>query len=129
MLRPEELARPAAARTFTTELAWAGSPLCPRRLLLDGLIVIYHRRTFTGWTGSLMGCKRINTKNSRGESALLGRGAFPPGLESPPRTGQRVLDRKWFDLDSLRGEEFTQEKAVWNIFFPHRFFHAPQSWG
>src|SRR6266566_2968559 len=59
MLRPEELARPAAARTFTTELAWAGSPLCPRRLLLDGLIVIYHRRTFTGWTGSLMGCKRI----------------------------------------------------------------------
>src|SRR5712691_9059026 len=51
----------ATARTFTTELAWAGSPLCPRRLLLDGLIVIYHRRTFTGWTGSLMGCKRINT--------------------------------------------------------------------
>src|SRR6266446_6021975 len=61
MLRPGELARPAAARTFTTELAWAWSPLRPRRLLLDGLIVIYHRRTFTGRTGSLMGCKRIDT--------------------------------------------------------------------
>jgi hypothetical protein len=24
-------------------------------------IVIYHRRTFTGWTGSLMGCERVDT--------------------------------------------------------------------
>jgi hypothetical protein len=22
-------------------------------------VVIYHRRTFTGWTGSIMGCERI----------------------------------------------------------------------
>src|SRR2546427_4975456 len=58
MLRPGEFARPAAARAFTTELAWAGSPHCPRRLSLDGLIVIYHHRTFTGWTGSRMGCKQ-----------------------------------------------------------------------
>jgi hypothetical protein len=65
MLRPGEFARPASARAFTTELAWAGSPHCPRRLSLDGLIVIYHHRTFTGWTGSRMGCKRINTDAGR----------------------------------------------------------------
>jgi hypothetical protein len=27
-------------------------------------IVIYHRRTLTGWTNSLTGCERINTNNA-----------------------------------------------------------------
>src|SRR5882672_6030608 len=65
MLRPGEFACPAAARAFTTELAWAGSPHCPRRLSLDGLIVIYHHRTFTGWTGSRMGCKQRTQRRKK----------------------------------------------------------------
>ena len=51
------LARPALARTFTAELAWAGSPRKPTSAITGWLIVIYHRRTLTGWTGSLMGCE------------------------------------------------------------------------
>jgi len=52
------VASPASARTFTTELPWAGSPRAPGRLSLNGFIVIYHHRTFTGWTGSIMGCEQ-----------------------------------------------------------------------
>src|SRR6266850_108591 len=59
MLRPGGLARPALARTFTTELSWAGSPRNPTSVMTGWFIVIYHRRTFTGWTGSIMGCERI----------------------------------------------------------------------
>ena len=53
------LARPALARTFTAELAWAGSPRKPTSAITGWLIVIYHRLTLTGWTGSLMGCELI----------------------------------------------------------------------
>ena len=49
---------PASARTFTTELTRAGSPRNPASVMTGWLIVIYHRRTSTGWTGSLMGCTR-----------------------------------------------------------------------
>src|SRR5437667_5440460 len=58
MLRPGDVARPAPARTFTTELSWVGSPRTPMSVMTGWLIVIYHRRTFTGWTGSLMGCEQ-----------------------------------------------------------------------
>ena len=53
---------PAPARTFTTKLSWAGSPQMPTLARTRWFIVIYHRRTFTGWTGSLMGCERITQK-------------------------------------------------------------------
>src|SRR5436189_6482066 len=56
MLRPGGAACPAPARAFTTELSWTGSPQMPRSAMTGWFIVIYHRRTFTGWTGSLMGC-------------------------------------------------------------------------
>src|SRR6266516_7093657 len=59
MLRPGGVACPAPARTFTTELSWAGSPQKPRSVMTGWFIVFYHRRTFTGWTGSLMGCELI----------------------------------------------------------------------
>ena len=65
MLRPGDVARPAPARTFTTELAWAGSPQTPTSVMTGWFIVIYHRRTFTGWTGSLMGCKRMTRIRKR----------------------------------------------------------------
>jgi len=51
------VARPASARAFTTELSRVGSPL-PVSVMTGWFIVIYHRRTFTGWTGSLMGCEQ-----------------------------------------------------------------------
>lgn len=47
-----------SARTFTTKLAWAGSPRKPTSVMTGWLIAIYHRRTCTGWTGSLMGCEQ-----------------------------------------------------------------------
>src|SRR5437016_4735397 len=59
MLRPGSLACPAPARTFTTELSWAGSPRIPMSVITGWLIIIYHRQTFTGWTVGLMGCERI----------------------------------------------------------------------
>jgi len=31
------------------------------------LIVIYHRRTFTGWTGSLMGCEQKTQKAQKAQ--------------------------------------------------------------
>jgi len=65
MLRPGEVACPAPARAFTTELAWAGSPRTPRSVITGGLLVIYHRRTCTGWTGSLMGCARKKRKKTK----------------------------------------------------------------
>src|SRR5260370_38139569 len=58
MLRPGGVARPALARAFTTKLSWAGSPRSPTLVMTEWLIVTYHCRTFTGWTGSLMGCKQ-----------------------------------------------------------------------
>src|SRR5437773_2982876 len=56
MLRPGGAACPAPARAFTTELSWTGSPQMSKSAMTGWFIVIYHRRTFTGWTGSLMGC-------------------------------------------------------------------------
>jgi hypothetical protein len=64
MLRPGGVARPASARAFTTELARVGSPL-PVSVMTGWLIVIYHRRTFTGWTGSLMGCEQRSPRSAR----------------------------------------------------------------
>src|SRR6266699_7230676 len=64
MLRPGGVACPAPARTFTTELSWAGSPQRPKSVITGWFIVIYHRRTFTGWTGSLMGCELIFANES-----------------------------------------------------------------
>src|SRR5260370_10585321 len=58
MLRPGGVARPALARAFTTKLSWAGSPRSPTLVMTEWLIVTYHCRTFTGWTGSLMGCEQ-----------------------------------------------------------------------
>src|SRR5260221_6367271 len=49
--------RPAPVRTFTTELAWAGSPQSPKSVISRWFIVIFHRRTHTGWTISIMGCE------------------------------------------------------------------------
>src|SRR6267154_1239210 len=40
MLRPGDVARPAPARAFTTELAWAGSPRTPTSVITGWLIVI-----------------------------------------------------------------------------------------
>src|SRR5438067_3051194 len=65
MLRPGDVARPAPARTFTTELSWVGSPRIPTSVMTGWLIVIYHRRTFTGWTGSLMGCEQRTQRTQR----------------------------------------------------------------
>ena len=53
------VASPAPARTFITELSREGSPPIPGRLSLNGLIIIYHCRTFTGWTVGVMGCELI----------------------------------------------------------------------
>ena len=36
----------------------------PTSVITGWFIVIYHHRTFTGWTGSLMGCER-NTRKGR----------------------------------------------------------------
>src|SRR5260370_38070283 len=58
MLRPGGVARPALARAFTTKLSWVGSPRSPTLVMTEWLIVTYHCRTFTGWTGSLMGCEQ-----------------------------------------------------------------------
>jgi hypothetical protein len=68
-------ARPAPVRTFTTELAWAGSPLSPKSVISRWFIVIFHRRTRTGWTISIMGCEtkcatKCATKSRKSE--LLG---------------------------------------------------------
>src|SRR5260370_19261039 len=68
MLRPGGVARPALARAFTTKLSWAGSPRSPTLVMTEWLIVTYHCRTFTGWTGSLMGCEQ-GTQRSRGRTA------------------------------------------------------------
>ena len=62
---PGGVACPASARAFTTELAWTGSPQTPMSVMTGWLIVIYHHRTFTGWTGSLMGCEQRGTKSAR----------------------------------------------------------------
>ena len=59
------VARPASARAFTTELSRVGSPL-PVSVMTGWFIVIYHRRTFTGWTGSLMGCEQ-RAQSSQGK--------------------------------------------------------------
>src|SRR5260221_14528733 len=71
--------RPAPVRTFTTELAWAGSPQSPKSVISRWFIVIFHRRTHTGWTISIMGCEmKCATKPKRrvlGQSpSLLGDG-------------------------------------------------------
>jgi len=65
---------PCSVRTFTTELAWAGSPRNPTSAMTGWLIVIYHRRTFTGWTGSLMGCEQKTQKDARREARKPARG-------------------------------------------------------
>jgi hypothetical protein len=46
--------------------------LCPASVIAGWLLVIYHHRTFTGWTVSLMGCERIDT-NSEGMLPATGR--------------------------------------------------------
>src|SRR5207248_5759859 len=81
MLRPGDVARPAPARTFTTELSWVGSPRIPTSVMTGWLIVIYHRRTFAGWTGSLMGCE-LSTQ-----------------IGAPPASGWRA----WFGMFSAAG--------------------------
>ena len=40
---------------------WAGSARMPTSVLTGWLIFIYHRRTFTGWTVSIMACERTDT--------------------------------------------------------------------
>ena len=62
------VARPASARAFTTELSRVGSPL-PVSVMTGWFIVIYHRRTFTGWTGSLMGCEQRTQRGKAPTSA------------------------------------------------------------
>src|SRR2546425_12939205 len=80
MLRPGDVARPALARAFTTKLSWAGSPQMPMLVMTEWLIVIYHCRYFTGWTGSLMGCEQRTQrtqreqKEERGLALAAGRG-------------------------------------------------------
>jgi hypothetical protein len=56
-LRPNGVACPAPARTFTTELAWMGSPLSSTSVMTRWAIVIHHHRTSTGWIVSIMGCE------------------------------------------------------------------------
>jgi N-6 DNA Methylase len=52
------------------------------------LIVIYHRRTFTGWTASIMGCEQMHTPG--------GNGGRPQGqLDFEPQL--------WAAADKLRG--------------------------
>jgi hypothetical protein len=43
-LRPNGVACPAPARTFTTELAWMGSPLSSTSVMTRWAIVIYQHR-------------------------------------------------------------------------------------
>ena len=50
-------ARPAPVRTFTTELAWAESPQSPKSVISRWFIVIFHRRTLTGWTNQHYGLR------------------------------------------------------------------------
>src|ERR1035441_10535993 len=96
MLRPGGVARPASAKAFTTELSRVGSPL-PVSVMTGWFIVIYHRRTSTGWTGSLMGCEQRRKygpgfRGQRMEPNLpttqeAHPGGLPalPGPYSPPR--------------------------------------------
>ena len=68
-------ARPAPVRTFTTELAWAGSPQSPKSVISRWFIVIFHRRTHTGWTISIMGCEiKCARKCSEKQAAGTGPG-------------------------------------------------------
>jgi hypothetical protein len=60
-LRPNGVACPAPARTFTTELASMGSPLSSTSVMTRWAIVIYHHRTSTGWIVSIMGCESTTT--------------------------------------------------------------------
>src|SRR5258707_14666375 len=71
--------RPAPVRTFTTELAWAGSPQSPKSVISRWFIVIFHRRTHTGWTISIMGCEitititrksKSKSKSKRGRTGI-----------------------------------------------------------
>src|SRR6266516_2355780 len=86
MLRPGGVARPALARAFTTKLSWAGSPPRPTLVMTEWLIVIYHCRTFTGRTDSLMGCEqrtlRLAQRNAEAGFSLrpLRRPLRPPRL-------------------------------------------------
>ena len=63
------------ARAFTTELARVGSPL-PVSAMTGWFIVIYHRRTFTGWTGSLMGCELRTQRGRRRKTSSAGLGGL-----------------------------------------------------
>jgi len=62
-------------------------------------IVIYHRRTFTGWTGSIMGCEQ-RTQRRKGILFTEGNGAneeipWLPSLASVNKHHQ--IDRKYQD--------------------------------
>ena len=43
-----------------------GRPSTPTSIITGWFIVIYHRRTFTGWTDGLMGCERMGADPSSG---------------------------------------------------------------
>src|SRR5208282_1955679 len=57
MLRPGGLLVLLRPGRLLPSFPGPGSPRTPGRLSLDGFIVICHHRSFTGWTGSLMGCE------------------------------------------------------------------------
>ena len=76
------------ARAFTTELARVGSPL-PVSVMTGWLIVIYHRRTFTGWTGSLMGCEQ-RTSPRVAEAKLSQRDSVPTLASSATSALDRI---------------------------------------
>ncbi|HOW66839.1 MAG TPA: hypothetical protein PK256_16260, partial [Verrucomicrobiota bacterium] len=65
------VASPAPVGAFTTELSRAGSPRFPSRLLLNGFIINYHHRTFTGWTDRVMGCEPINANHGGPNMKIL----------------------------------------------------------
>src|SRR6266516_348863 len=65
MLRPGGVACFALARAFTTKLSWAGSPQKPTLVMTEWLIVIYHCRTFTGRTDSLMGSEQRTQRSAQ----------------------------------------------------------------
>jgi hypothetical protein len=104
-------ARPAPVRTFTTELAWAGSPQSPKSVIARWFIVICHRRTLTGWTISIMGCEiKAATKASTKVPGLFRRRQATALLN---RALRRTLNRIWAIFDEVRDEVCDEVPEIW----------------
>jgi hypothetical protein len=86
----QEQPRPRAAYHWRIE-AWASFLGGPEGLT-GWLIVIYHRRTFTGWTASIMGCEQMDTDQKYPEprcsmARIRSRGSGSEQGEATPDSG------------------------------------------